>query len=347
MKTYRYQTNERCVLCGYDGVDKISSPSNHFNTSLFKCPICGWYEVSFVNKVLDTVDRNRLLSYLFFNKYSLVNSYGIVKHYHSTADQVDDKEKRILYGEGATPRYISKQDVDNWYPYLFSEKIDLILLNLHRRSRHMGSEIKFQNIMDYIRTMMVDCYESMADKWEIREEKDMLGDADYMMEYFIQQKYVSLRYAAGKITADSLFRIMPEGYARIDALGKDIEVSKKAFVAMKFKDTNELREAIKKGVSDAGYEAVLIDEVEYNDLITPEILHQIKESKFVVVEVTHGNNGAYFEGGYAMGIGKPMIQLCKRGTEIHFDTSQWNTIIWDNTAEIADRLTKRIEATIQ
>ena len=73
----------------------------------------------------------------------------------------------------------------------------------------------------------------------------------------------------------------------------------------------------------------------------------IKESKFVVVDLTHQNNGAYFEEGYAMGLGKPVIQLCKDGEELHFDIKQKNTILWKSEDEIAERLKRRILATIE
>ena len=56
-----------------------------------------------------------------------------------------------------------------------------------------------------------------------------------------------------------------------------------------------LREAIKLGIRDAGYNPILIDEVEHNELITPELLSHIRNSRFVVVDLTHQNNGAYFE----------------------------------------------------
>ena len=72
-----------------------------------------------------------------------------------------------------------------------------------------------------------------------------------------------------------------------------------------------------------------IDEVQHNDFITPELLKHIRDSKFVVVDLTHQNNGAYFEEGYAMGLGKQVIQLCKDGVELHFDIAQKNTIMWN------------------
>ena len=47
-----------------------------------------------------------------------------------------------------------------------------------------------------------------------------------------------------------------------------------------------------------------------------------------------------------MGIGKPVIQLCKQDVKLHFDIAQKNTIIWNNESEIPDRLKRRILATI-
>ena len=116
---------------------------------------------------------------------------------------------------------------------------------------------------------------------------------------------------------------------------------------MKFgEDTNQLREAIRKGVTAAGYKAIFIDEVEHNDFITPELLKYIKDSKFVVVDLSHQNNGAYFEEGYAMGLGKPVIQLRQKDVTLHFDIAQKNTIIWETEDEIPKRLKNRIKATI-
>lgn len=65
-----------------------------------------------------------------------------------------------------------------------------------------------------------------------------------------------------------------------------------------------------------------------------------------MVDLTHKNNGAYFEEGYAMGLGKPVIQLCKKRVRLHFDIAQKNTIIWDKESDIPDKLKNRIIATI-
>ena len=136
-------------------------------------------------------------------------------------------------------------------------------------------------------------------------------------------------------------------YARIDVLQKNTAFGRNVLVAMRFGDeTLQLREAIRKGITDSGYIAIFIDEVQHNDFITPELLKHIRDSKFVVVDLTHQNNGAYFEEGYAMGLGKPVIQLCQKDTKLHFDIAQKNTIMWDVESDIPKKLTNRIKATI-
>lgn len=145
----------------------------------------------------------------------------------------------------------------------------------------------------------------------------------------------------------SLYKLLPDGYARIDFLQKNSTNGNNVLVAMKFgEETMLLRENIRKGISEAGYIPIFIDEVQYNDFITPELLKYIKDSKFVVVDLSHQNNGAYFEEGYAMGLGKPVIQLCKKGVNLHFDIAQKNTIMWESEDAIPNKLKNGIIATI-
>ena len=44
----------------------------------------------------------------------------------------------------------------------------------------------------------------------------------------------------------------------------------------------------------------------------PEIFYEIKQSKFVVVDVTKQNNGAYYEAGHDKALGKEVIVCCKK-----------------------------------
>ena len=192
----------------------------------------------------------------------------------------------------------------------------------------------------------VNQFELRNDGWVKRPVEICNQQLNYVVSCLANQGYIDspITYSGGKRP----IQLTPKGYSRLDDIKTELTSQKQAFIAMKFgNDTINLRSAIKKGISDAGYIPILIDETDYNGLITPEILKRIQNSKFVVVDLTHQNNGAYFEEGYAMGLGKPVIQLCSENTKLHFDLAQKNTIMWANEEDIPERLCKRILATIE
>ena len=59
---------------------------------------------------------------------------------------------------------------------------------------------------------------------------------------------------------------------------------------------------------------------------------QIRDSAFVIADLTHDNYGAYWEAGYAEGLGKPVIYICEKTKfdekKTHFDTNHCTTILW-------------------
>ncbi len=70
-------------------------------------------------------------------------------------------------------------------------------------------------------------------------------------------------------------------------------------------------------------QAGLIDEI---------IRDQIRKAIFVLADLTHGNNGAYWEAGFAEGVGVPVIYTCEKGVfekeRTHFDTNHLTTVMW-------------------
>jgi nucleoside 2-deoxyribosyltransferase len=128
--------------------------------------------------------------------------------------------------------------------------------------------------------------------------------------------------------------------------------SKKAFVAMAFrKDLLEACEkAIKPACSACGFEAFLTLDNEYNASITDEIVASIKRSIFVIADLTYDNNGAYYEAGFAKGLGREVMFCCKQDWfdqhQTHFDISTMNTITWKTHEELEKKLKSRIRATI-
>ncbi|MCH8858285.1 MAG: hypothetical protein IID54_01745, partial [Proteobacteria bacterium] len=83
-------------------------------------------------------------------------------------------------------------------------------------------------------------------------------------------------------------------------------------------------------------------------LIDAIIENEIRNCKFLVVDLSDNNDGAYWEAGFAEGLGKPVIYICKEGVKSHFDTEHRHIIKWhpDKLDEAAQRLKAVIRNTL-
>lgn len=167
---------------------------------------------------------------------------------------------------------------------------------------------------------------------------ELLCDLGYVKDVDGKQTYV--------ITA--------EGWKKIDVLLHEEYTISQGFIAMSFCDeTQNIREAFRTAISSCGYKVRVIDEKEHNNQIVPEILYEINRSKFVVVDITYPNYGAYYEAGYAQALGKEVIVCCKDSSfrskkkKPHFDIAQKSMIVWKDEEELVERLKRRIEATVK
>lgn len=115
---------------------------------------------------------------------------------------------------------------------------------------------------------------------------------------------------------------------------------------------NAYRNGIEPGVRDAGFVPIRIDEKKDAIRIDDDIIAAIKESRFVVADMTHGSDGVrgsvYFEAGFARGRGLEVIYCCRRDCigGLPFDTRQYHHIAWDTPQELRKELAERIRARI-
>ena len=273
------------------------------------------------------VDKSQIASYLYYHR-----SY-------------DDHPKRIpcICTKELTlgkPFYcITMEEIQNWYPRTFHEKVDLFLLNLDSRSNFLGDLVLFTP--ERLRSaFFVD-----------RNPKGPF--AGYTQAVDAQSKFFINHLEKQELVyiSSSGFTLEPKGIARVDELQKShSDSSKNAFIAMSFAaEQAPIREAIKSAIIDCSFIPRVMDEIEYNNQIVPEMLHEIREARFVVAELSTGNNGAYYEAGYAAGQGKDVILLIRADVpdkERHFDIRQANIILWKDEEDLKNRLIARIKATI-
>lgn len=141
---------------------------------------------------------------------------------------------------------------------------------------------------------------------------------------------------------DNYFYVTVKGLEYAEKLLTINKDSTKVFVAMGFKEylLNAYENAIKPACSDWGFQAFIVSDREHNNDINDEIIAGIKTSKFVITDFTYNNAGAYFEAGFAQGLGLPVIRCCKsewfnetddtghKINHLHFDIEHYNMIIW-------------------
>ena len=144
--------------------------------------------------------------------------------------------------------------------------------------------------------------------------------------------------------------IAPKGWERIDELASSGTDSRQGFVAMWFTDDRDpvFKEGILPAIEEAGYDAKRIDTVEHNNKICDEIIAEIRRSRFVVADFTGQRGGVYFEAGFARGLRLPVISIVHKNDvdKLHFDTRQYNHIVYETPEDLKQKLYNRIAATI-
>jgi hypothetical protein len=146
------------------------------------------------------------------------------------------------------------------------------------------------------------------------------------------------------------------GWERYEALNKQHVDSRTAFMAMKFGDPlleQTLNECFRPAVQRTGFELRILTDQQAAGLIDDQIRSGLLSARFVIADLTHGNQGAYWEAGYAEGRGIPVIYTCEKAAwaehKTHFDTNHLVTIIWDPATlkKTEDALTATIRATLR
>lgn len=231
------------------------------------------------------------------------------------------------------PQMVNMAERVGSYPETVTELADRALMNLAIRYPKYGDMIDPLNEEKRIVFDHNGSGERCESVHEILEELGFLKSVQY------------LHYNNYKISA--------KGWERIAELQHKEQEIRQGFIAMSFgEETRSIREAFRQAITEAGYAVRIIDEKEHNNQIVPEIFYEIQRSKFVVVDVSVPNYGAYYEAGYAQALGKQVIICCReaefheKDKRPHFDIAQKSMIVWTDEEDLIARLKRRIEATV-
>ncbi len=148
-----------------------------------------------------------------------------------------------------------------------------------------------------------------------------------------------------------------DGWERYEAEKRGGRAGNYGFIAMKFGEV-DLDDFVEKVVKPAVRNATGYDLLDMRDSARAGVIDnimriQIRDAKFVIADLTHDNRGAYWEAGYAEGLGKPVIYICEKTKfdekKTHFDTNHCLTVPWsrDDDTGFCDALSATIRRSLE
>jgi hypothetical protein len=286
---------------------------------VISCPQCGDFYITF--KALDLLNEEAV-------KYH-VASYYIRKEYDVRGES----------GQFIPIDSTFIQKCANLPEIGLEKKIDLLLQAFFANCVEYGDILPLQNnLQRYIALACLQSKKSLYFTLDALEQKALVVLEKY--SFISGTDYISVA-------------LTPKGFSYVETLKKQTD-STQIFIAMWFNSLMDkaLNEAIRPAITDAGLNPFRIDDKDHNNNIDDEIIAEIQRSRAVVADFTKHRGGVYFEAGYALGLGLPVIWTCREDEKdkLHFDIRQYNTIMWEDSEEgrtkFREALKQRIRSTI-
>ncbi len=292
------------------------------------CPVCKLEET----EVISTSDAGRLTSYRCdrCGEFIISNmAEGMVERRQlgpKLSAWIRDRNEQVQDNPKIDSDFLKEieKTIPNYSP---SQKQLILLRHIERKTSFPGHSVNVVSNLDF----------PLA--WASQAE-----EFTYYLDSLIHRGL--LRCTDGSIDVfDSfahLVQITPDGWNYLDQHAKSSVLSDQAFVAMSFSPgLNPIWEyAIQPAVSKSGYKAYRVDAEPHSERIDAKIITEIKNSRFLIADVTEQRPGVYFEAGFAIGIGIPVIWCVRKNDleKVHFDTRQYQHIVWETESDMAEKL---------
>jgi len=310
-----------CPICGTENVQVRED----FDTDRYRyeCPRCGGYLITRELKDDLQSEKNPLTLILVSSWIREQNEIG--REVSLTTDVYERLKKDLRMPN-------------------VSEKQFKLMQALERRTSYPGEWINFKENMETF----------IALGW-----CNNLEELIFLIKTLVERKFLMEKDTKTWVNKASHIEVDLPLLIQITATGWDYldeykrrkpKDSKKAFIAMWFDKSMDpiLDNAIYPAVEEVGYEPIRIDRVEHIDKVDDKIIAEIRSSKFLIADLTGHRNGVYFEAGFALGLGIPVV-WCVREDQLdkaHFDVRQFNCVVWKNPQEYKEKLINRIKAAI-
>ncbi|MGO8761541.1 MAG: hypothetical protein ACLP2P_04240 [Desulfobaccales bacterium] len=297
-----------CPVCGLEEADYFQKDDDKFEINCFRCG-------NFI------ISQDDLLSFEkeegFFINLKLSSWIRNFNEQNDEVPEIDLLDVEFLE--------LLSDKISN---YSHKERQLFFLQNIRRKTKYPGFVVKISTPLD------------MALAWATTEEEFI-----YYINSLIEKGL--LRKTEGDnliLTINDLASLVlaPDGWDYLEQHERHIEDRTQAFVAMSFSDDLEYiwEGPIYNAITKAGYKPYRVDAEPHSDRIDAKIISEIKNSRFVEADITEQKRGVYFEAGYALGMGLPVLWCVRKDDmdKVHFDTRQYNHIVWETADDLETRL---------
>lgn len=138
------------------------------------------------------------------------------------------------------------------------------------------------------------------------------------------------------------------GYAdHVVTLVERLVLPRTVFTIMSFKpEFIDVFDSCQQVCQEYGLEAERTDESASSEPILPRMLNGIRNSAFVIADLSELSCNVFYEVGYAKGLGKEVILIARKGTELPFDLKDLPTLFWETQRDLKKGLEDRIDRVV-
>jgi nucleoside 2-deoxyribosyltransferase len=309
-----------CPIC----LEKITSqPSPVDNDSIFyECPLCG--------------------------KYFLSNSVRYGRKLPHTASSWIQEQNKV---NGKPPLITSdKYEMLKTIPDItLKHKLEIFMQKIYQCFDQNATSDVSIDLNREPSWLSLTWAKNEGEFYSIIEEANSMG----LIESVTDNMNLMMELKYSKIP--NVKKITFKGREFVESLGQTTVVSNKIFMAFYFTDEmkESFEETTKRAVTDASDGKLIAVRVSTSGTpidtkIDDALITMLKSSKVVIADFTGQRQAVYYEAGYAMGMGIPVIWTCREDevNKLSFDTRQYPHILWKDKDDLYKQLTARLSAQI-
>lgn len=124
--------------------------------------------------------------------------------------------------------------------------------------------------------------------------------------------------------------------------------SDQAFIAIRFDDdANPFIAALEEAVRESGYKPMCIKEKHYPERVMDKAIGEIRNSRFVIVDLTKNRCAVSFEAGFAYALGIETISVCHKDENVEdFYAKHFKYTEYENADDLKQKVIEAIKARI-